>query len=171
MPSSNLALWPAIIHLAWELKPRLVLDVGPGHGKGAVLLREYIGCPPIERVDAVEAWPGYVTERLLCLYDHVYGCDVLELADHELEVYDLVLMIDVIEHLEKDVGAELLARIPGWAIVCTPESFFENPEHEEIPPEQHRSLWSVADFGDRVEHDASQLGGVLVRLRALEVSK
>lgn len=167
MPTSNLAMWPMILQLAKEVKPRRVLDVGPGHGKGAVLLREYVGCPPIERIDAVEAWEPYVTPRLRAAYDTVLVVDVLDMAEHDLASYDLVLMVDVIEHLEKGDGLALLERIPGRVIVCTPMEFFQNPQHLQIPPEAHWSLWSLADFAGRVEMDASQLGGVLVRLGPL----
>lgn len=166
MPSSNLAVWPPLIHLAWELRPRRILDVGPGRGKAGILLREYIGEPPVECIDAVEAEPSYVTPRLRALYDDVYTADVLDVPDTFFRFYDLVLMADVIEHLPKEAGRQLLDHIPGWVIVCTPEEFFHNPAH--LPEsERHRSLWSVADFGDRLEHDASQLGAVLVRLRPL----
>lgn len=139
-----------------------MLDVGPGHGKAGILLREYAG---VERVDAVEAWPAYRTPRLHALYDTVFACDVLDLPPLALRGYELVLMVEVLEHLEKADGLALIDRIPGWIVICTPAAFFQNPEADAIPPERHRSLWSATDFGDRLEHDASQLGGVLVRLR------
>lgn len=167
MPTSNLAMWPAILNMVWRVAPRTVLDVGPGHGKAGILLREYVGCPPIERIDAVEGWDPYITPRMRALYDHVHECDVMLLTEDELEAYELVLMIDVIEHLTKEDGLALLERTPGRVIVCTPENFFQNPEAAAIWTEEHRSLWSVADFGDRVEVNASQLGGVLVCLASL----
>lgn len=163
MPTSNLSLWPTIVHLVWEVQPKWILDVGPGRGKAGVLLREYIGEPPIERIDAVEAETSYITDRLRCLYDDVFIGDVLNVPDEHLDSYDVVLMVDVIEHLEKEAGLELLDRIIGRVVICTPATFFDNPP--ELPEsEKHRSLWSVADFGDRVEVDASRDGGVLVRL-------
>lgn len=171
MPTSNLAVWPAILHLAWEVKPARVLDVGPGFGKGGLLLREYVGCPPIFQIDAVESWEPYVNGRLHAIYDEVIQGDVLEMTDDELARYDLVMMIEVIEHLEKEDGLELLDRIPGYVIVCTPRDFFQNPEAEMIPPEKHRSHWSVVDFGGRADrHDigSQQIGAVLVRLNRKE---
>jgi hypothetical protein len=161
MPTSNLALWPAILDLVWQVHPERVLDVGPGHGKAGVLLREYCGT---EIVDAVEAWEPYVTPRLRAIYDSVWTGDVMDFPPASLDGYDLVLLVDVIEHLSREDGFELLHRIPERVVVCTPAEFFQNPEHEDCPPEKHRSLWSLTDFGDRVEADASALGGVLVRL-------
>lgn len=163
MPSSLLALAPTIIHMVWEKDAKRILDVGPGRGKYGLLIREYVGDP--ERLDAVEMHDGYVSERLRAIYDEVIVEDVCELTDDELERYDLVLMADVIEHIEKDRALKLLERIPGSVIVSTPVEFFENPA--ELPDsERHVSHWTIEDFGERVELDCSQLGAVLVRLRA-----
>lgn len=163
MPTSNLALWPAILNLVAECKPASVLDVGPGHGKGAVLLREYCG---VGTVDAVEAWPPYAEQfKLSVLYDHLFQEDVLSWPRSPFAMYDLVLMVEVIEHMSKEDGLALLERIDCPVVICTPMKFFQNPEHVEIPPEKHRSLWSLEDFGDRVDKDASMYGGVLVRLK------
>ena len=167
VPTSNLALWPTILSLVYQVAPASILDVGPGHGKAGILLREYVGSPPIERLDAVEGWEPYVTARMRALYDHIHERDVMLLSAEELAVYDLVLMVDVIEHLTKDDGLALLERIPGRVVICTPEVFFQNPEARTIWTEEHRSLWCLADFGDRVEADASALGGVVVRLGPL----
>lgn len=168
MPSSKLELAPAILNLAWECKPKRILDIGPGKGKYGLLIREYLN--PVETLDCVEAWPPYLAAFpwLYGIYDHVISADVREMRVEGLGFYDVVLMIDVIEHMDKEAGIQLLERIPGWVIVCTPEQFFQNPEADEIPTEKHRSLWSRADFGNRVDDDRSMLGGVLVRLRALE---
>jgi ribosomal protein RSM22 (predicted rRNA methylase) len=58
MPSSNLVLAPSILAMAAEVKPRRILDVGPGNGKYGLLVREYL--PPLEELVAVEAEPRYV---------------------------------------------------------------------------------------------------------------
>lgn len=171
MPSSNLAIAPVIMHLVWDAKHNFrypikrILDVGPGRGKYAVLLREYVD--PLLIIDAVEAEQRYITPRLRAIYDSVYWEDVT-LMGKRLDNYDLVLMVDVIEHIDKEIALELLNRIPGWIVICTPQEWFQNPEHEEFPFEEHRSLWTAADFGDRLEHDASQLGGLIVRLKPLD---
>ena len=164
MPTSSLAMWPAILHLAWEVKPHRILDIGPGHGKASVLLREYVGSPPIERIDAVEGWEPYIADfDLDALYDAVWSQDAATLTQDQLTPYDLVLMCDVIEHMGREDALALLARIHGRVIVCTPVDFFDNPEG--LPwTETHRSVWQVSDFDGRIEVDASQLGGVLVRL-------
>lgn len=167
MPSSKLELAPTILNMGWVCNPKRILDVGPGKGKYGLLIREYLN--PLERLDCVEAWEPYVSEFpwLAAIYDNLIIGDVRDLSNEHLAEYDVVLMIDVIEHMDKEDGLTLLNRIPGAVIVCTPENFFQNPEADEIPTEKHRSLWELADFGDRVEVDNSQLGGVLVRLKRL----
>lgn len=166
MPTSNLATWPAILNLI-ELAPEhdRILDVGPGYGKAGLLLREYLNTKP-STVDAVEAWPGYVTDRMRCIYDDVLVCNVLDLDPKTLASYDLVLMADVIEHIQKPEALKLLDRIPGYVVVSTPMDFFHNG-HGLPPTEDHVSHWTLEDFGDRVQLDGSMLGGLIIRLNKL----
>lgn len=168
MPTSNLALAPSVIHLVHLAQPhRTVLDVGPGRGKYGLLLREYLSEPP-EVIDAVEVEPSYVSDRLKAVYDRLFVFDVRRFGLNDFALYDVVLMVDVIEHLTKDDGLDLLARIPNRVVICTPAEFFSNgpglPESEE-----HRSVWSLEDFGAvrTIEHDMSAMGGVVVGLGPL----
>jgi hypothetical protein len=172
MPSSALPLVPTNVFTALEHKPRTVLDVGPGHGKYGLLLREY--APWLERLDAVEGEPRYL-ERfpwLERIYDNVIVGDVAELFGMEL-FYDLVLMVDVLEHLDHDAGEALLRRIPGRVIVCTPAVFFQNPEADQgFETERHRSLWTVAELAairplEVEDVYAASIGGILVRMAPL----
>lgn len=149
MPSSSLLAAPQIIHLVHTTpNKRRVLDVGPGWGKYATLLREYLDPRP-EVIDAVEAWGPYVdAHRLRNLYRKVWACDVRDLTDETLARYDVTLMVDVIEHLPLDDGHALLDRIPGVVVLSTPVAFFQNPPG--LPPtETHRSHWTSREF-DRV---------------------
>ena len=168
MPSSNLALAPTIIHLVHVAQPhKSVLDVGPGRGKYGLLLREYLNEPP-EILDAIEVEPSYVTARLRAVYDEVFIDDVRAWTRQDLGFYDVVLLVDVIEHLDKSDGLELLGRIPGRVVICTPEEFFSNGPG--LPPsEEHRSLWSREDFAGvrTIDVDASALGGIIVSLAPL----
>lgn len=171
MPTSNLATWPWIIHLCWEAKPVTVLDVGPGWGKAATLLREYV--PSVKRVEAVEAHAPYIAAHHLDrLYDVVHVGDVCDLDDRALARFDLVLMVEVIEHLTRADGLDLIDRIPGHVVVCTPQEFFPQDDPALPASERHLSLWSIADFEatGRLSADVSQLGGVICRLNPKEAS-
>jgi 2-polyprenyl-3-methyl-5-hydroxy-6-metoxy-1,4-benzoquinol methylase len=118
------------------------LDVGPGHGKYGLLMREYLH--GLDRLDAVEAESRYITPVLWEVYDRVMLADVRELDAFD---YDVVLMADVIEHLEKQDGRELLERITCPVVITTPSVWFQNPEADQgWPTERHRSIWGPQDF-------------------------
>jgi hypothetical protein len=122
-----------------------VLDVGPGRGKYGLILREYLAAPV--RIDAVELEPRYCTERLRAIYDSVLVNDARYLHREFLDRYDLVVMVDVIEHFTLEEGQALLGRVSGAVIITTPTVYFQNPEAEEgWPTEEHKSLWRLADF-------------------------
>lgn len=165
MPTSNLAVWPMLLWLVHSAPHRRILDVGPGHGKAAVLLREYLTEPP-EQIDAVEAHRPYVEAfGLRALYDNVFVTDVVDLPSERLAGYDVVLMADVIEHLDKPAAVDLLGRIPGRVVISTPVEFFSNgPDLPES--ETHRSHWTAADFETtgRVEEIVEETTSWLVRL-------
>lgn len=150
MPSSNLWLAPHLIYsLAGTIPPeerRAILDVGPGHGKYGLLAREYL---KPRRLDAAEAEPRYLEAFpwLRAIYDHVMPEKVELLYRNTLERYDLVFMLDVLEHLDRDTATALLARIPGRVLIATPRDFFQNPEADQgWETERHRSVWTLEEL-------------------------
>lgn len=179
MPTSSLLVAPEVINLVEQVPHRAVLDVGPGWGKYSVLLREYLNDKP-ERVDAVEAWRPYIERhRLERLYDQVFhgdACLPLWYGPASIPVgsaglldrYDLVLMVDVIEHMAKEDALGLLDRIGGRVVICTPVAFFDNGPG--LPPtEEHVSHWEQEDWDKiaterPVEVCHQSQGGWLVRL-------
>ncbi len=108
-----------IVDLVLQLAPRTVLDVGAGDGKYGLLCREYLTAagkhaPGQIKIDAVEAFEKYLTPVHQSVYDRVFVGDIRELAAR-LENYDLVLMIDVFEHLSKAEGKTLMNELAGKA--------------------------------------------------------
>ena len=177
MPTSSLDVWPRLLHLCWQVNPRRILDVGPGHGKAGILLREYIGTVargtgPIERVDAIEAEPRYPAAFpwLRAVYDDLHHGDIVAQGKAMLSFYDLVLFADSLEHIDKADALALLDRIPGRVVLSTPVEFFQKHEADEWPTEAHRSHWHARDFPGRVEHVEELHGALLVRLAPREVA-
>src|SRR5438477_6170404 len=162
MPSSRPNTVPTIIHLLRQLKPRSILDVGVGFGKWGHLFREYTDILEAERdprryerknwqvkIDGIEGHAAYLTEMHRYLYNDIHlgnACDLIT----KLPPYDLVFMGDVIEHLEKPAGMQLLrdawARCNKAIIVTTPKYETGQTDLCGNELERHRSLWGAKDF-------------------------
>lgn len=180
MPSSLLALAPTVVayvdEVARELdRPIRVLDVGVGRGKYGLILREYLG-DRLAGIDGVEAEPRYLEQApwLRAVYDTVLTDDVTTWAGPEFDLYDVVLMLDVLEHLDRGDAVRLLGRIRPRVLVSTPVDFFQNPEAGEYPFETHRSHWTaeaLSEVRPVDRHDvlaAEVFAAVFVRLAELE---
>lgn len=164
---------PQIIHVVQQLRPQSVLDVGKGFGKYGMLLHEYVGLDISRRIepsrslkeqsrlniDAVEVDADLLMPHLEHFYRHVYRGDVAAIQE-ELPRYDLVLMVDVIEHIPKATGERLLRY---WlernepVLVSTPVAFFEQHLFQS-PHEEHVSHWAASDFR-RLGHTTFQYVG------------
>jgi hypothetical protein len=170
MPTGNLLVAERAITFAGTIQEDIkrALDVGCGYGKYGVLLREYLESHPV--VDGVEAWEPYVKDHnLKGIYNKLFIDDVTNLSDKTLSVYDLVMMGDVIEHIEKKSAIKLLGRIPGWIIICTPFDHFHTDSS--LPPtEAHVSHWTKQDFIDtgRLDRYEVSYGSHLVRLSPIK---
>jgi SAM-dependent methyltransferase len=146
-----------------ELDPRHVLDVGPGAGTWAALLRE--NRHPV--LDCIEAHGPYVERfRLGVLYDHVFvgdvrqwdwgGCDYVTVAESDTPVgqgipkwtWDLIILGDVLEHMTKPealaVVDQALAHTDAVLVVVPVGEWPQGPE-EGNPLEAHVSTWDEAD--------------------------
>lgn len=83
-----------------------VIDVGAGEGRWGKYLQG--SCP----VDAIEPDTTYVMKYSLnALYDNVFYMKAEEFE--RWGCYDLVIMFDVLEHLDPDAARLLLERISG----------------------------------------------------------
>lgn len=154
MPTSLLEQWPEILRVAGTVEPRRVLDVGAGCGKAAVLFREYV--PSLVSIDALDAHAPYIdTLRLGGLYNSCFALPFEEFPPGWFPRYDLVLMVDVIEHIEEGSAVPALRRIARHLLVCTPDVFEQTWEPGMAESERHVSVWTpamVQDIGfDTVE--------------------
>lgn len=157
MPTSNLHLISDIVELIVTANPRSVLDVGVGFGKYGVLAREYLelldGRAVYDdwqrEIDGIEIFNGYLTGLHEAIYDRIFNGDAAEvLPGLPEQAYDLVLLIDIIEHFDRPTGLEILhqcLRVGRNVIVSTPLGFFTQEGYGN-PHEQHRSLWSGEDM-------------------------
>lgn len=145
--SSILGQWDRIIN-AVESSPwphERILDVGAGHGKAAVLLREYLNVKP-SVINAIEPNPDYAFQ-LQGIYDGPIGIvDARDMEPGDWAPYDTVLMADVIEHIPWGDGMRLLQTIPGQIIVSTPVQPLL-ADNEGVPAlERHVCEWTLNNF-------------------------
>ncbi len=113
-----------------------VLDIGPGSGTYADLLGH--ACT----LDAVEAWPDYLTEfDLTAKYRHILIHDVRTVGDLLPTRYDLVIFGDVLEHMTPTEAADVWDWAPTVAdrgLVSLPlDHWPQHAEHGGNPHEAH----------------------------------
>jgi len=141
-----------------KLRPESVLDVGCGFGLWGFLCRLYLDVFPGRRyrenwkirIEGVEVFPKYIMPHQEFLYDKIHIGKVEEIFD-ELDEFDLYIFGDVLEHLPKQSGLQILDRacqkankgvlinVPlgeGWLREGTDENEYE----------AHVSLWGLEDF-------------------------
>jgi SAM-dependent methyltransferase len=161
MASSFIEQLPAIIHIIEKLAPKNVLDIGKGFGKYGFLIHEYVGIDNKKKldpkkslkdlshilIDAVEVDEDLILPHLSHLYTTIYFGDVLKLYK-DFPVYDLILMVDIIEHIDKKEALNMLKyflKNGSKILIATPKLFFEQ-ELYESEFEHHVSHWTINDF-------------------------
>lgn len=158
MPSSHIFQINQILDLMIRTAPKSILDIGVGCGKFGFLAREYLENTDHNkkfnfnwkiRIDGIEGWEDYFSPIYEHVYDKVYQDNALKILPQIQDTYDLVLLIDVLEHFEFDEGQKILnecKRIGKNVIVSTPKDVdFEQYGHEN-PLEQHKSQWNNKNF-------------------------
>lgn len=84
-------------------KGSTVLDIGAGSGKWGIALKENF------IIDAVEVWQENIDKfKLNEIYRKVYKSDIL---DFEFEYYDIIIMGDILEHLEVEQAQNLINKL------------------------------------------------------------
>jgi 2-polyprenyl-3-methyl-5-hydroxy-6-metoxy-1,4-benzoquinol methylase len=185
MASSFSSQIPVILHLLGKLQPKSVLDVGKGFGKYGFLLHEYVGIDNAQRpqptlslrdqsrivIDAVESNPDYMWPHLDQIYRQVYSARIEDVFKSGLPAYDLVLMIDVIEHLTKESGLDIVRHFIhlGYKVIMsTPRRFFQQ-ELYGSDDEHHLSHWTPSDFNGVCKYDYQNCDDGQVFLLSREV--
>ena len=163
MPTSQLNQLPQIIELILFTNPEKMLDIGVGFGKYSFLSREYLELWDdkgelsnwtnrskwTRRIDGIEVFKGYLTPVHNFIYDNVYIGNVLDILPTIGIVYDLILLIDVLEHLNYEEGLNLLeiCRDNGRNIlISTPKDIGKRVITVGNPYETHKFQWKKEHF-------------------------
>lgn len=157
MPTSQHYQIPKILDVIIALNPMSMLDIGTGFGKYGFLAREYLelwdGREDYEhftrRIDGVEIYKKYLTPVHKYIYDHIYEGNAMDVVPELKEKYDLIMIIDVLEHFEKEDGKKLLKtllRKGRGVLVSVPKDIGDQGEVFGNVHETHHAEWEKSDF-------------------------
>lgn len=144
-----------ILEILLQLEPKSVLDIGMGSGKYGVLCRECLDVwlgETLERrarIDGIEGHAPYVTDLHRAVYDEILIGDALELVPHLTRRYDVALLIDVFEHIERAAGARLLdavRRVSSSVLVSVPVHYWPQGADFGNELERHRAHYTPRDL-------------------------
>lgn len=157
MPTSDFFNITPMMYVIAQLRPQSLLDVGCGFGKYGVLVREYLDvwherydCGSWKcRIVGVDGFAAYRNPIWDYVYQEVIVGDAQEVVPRLEGPFDVSLLADVIEHLEKEAACRLVAACLEKSAVCivsTPKEFY--PQHDVMHNEfeRHRCLWAAGDF-------------------------
>jgi len=153
MPSGRPNIISPVIDLIMRINPDSILDVGSGFGKWGFLLREYLEvwqgrlCPKDwkKRIDAIEIFKEYTKLPWYdIIYNNIYNQDITK-NNEILANYDLILFMDVIEHIKKEEGLKMLKKAKHY-IISTPNYISGQGTMFGNIYETHISQWSQNDF-------------------------
>lgn len=127
-------------------KMESVLDVGCG--SNSPLAKIYKNFYSVG-VDVFE--PSIKKSKKEKIHDNYKLGDVLKISKYfKQKSFDVVIALDLIEHLEKNDGLNLLKQMELIAkrkiILLTPNGFVEQHPVEENPYQVHKSGWKIDDF-------------------------
>ena len=157
MPSSHWYQLNEIMELIIFSQPKSILDVGIGFGKYGFLSREYLELFDGREkyndwkrtIDGIEIFQNYLTSLNKMIYDKIYLGDALSILPTLDKKYDLILLVDILEHFNYDDGIRLLKMCEQQGsntIISTPRHFFRQREMFSNPYEVHKFLYKKKHF-------------------------
>lgn len=162
VPIGCSSLVPYVVREIHRLRPNKILDVGIGMGFYGAVVRQWrdYGVGRFCGLYGVEPWDAYRNE-VWETYNDVYIGTVGDLFDggrHVLDGWvkpsgmDLILLLDVIEHMEFDEGEQAIANLRsilalnGALLIGTPAVFMSQGLVHGNVYETHRTLWEPEMF-------------------------
>jgi len=140
-----------------ELPPFKILDIGCGFGKWGFLIRDYFEVLIGQKFNkedwkidiiGVEPFKKCITKIQKELYNEIIQKDIFEVLN-QLNSFDLIIMGDVIEHIEKEKAHKLLKKLFKHSkniLISTPLGFMPQGAWAGNEKEIHKSGWKLSDF-------------------------
>jgi Glycosyltransferase len=130
-----------------QIKPKLVLDVGPGGGTYSQLIQDKLGAKWV----GVEIWEPYVQEyNLKNLYDDVIISDIRDF-DYNIGSIDLIIAGDIIEHLPYEDAIKVINKFKASCknfIISIPIAPLPQRELYGNINETHHYQWTFSEMRD-----------------------
>ena len=158
MPTSTYSHIPTVIRFLQIVMPSSILDIGLGNGKMGFIARDFLDVMLGERykkedwevkIDGIEVFPDYIQEHQKAIYSDIYIGDAFEVID-TLGKYDLIIIGDVLEHLEKKKVWQFLDKCAthcNYLIINIPlGEKWTQPAVYGNPYEEHISFWDHEEF-------------------------
>lgn len=128
---------------------KTLLDVGCGANSPVQTFNKNLHCVG---VDAFE--PSIERSKKKKIHNEYVQADVLAIdTKFAPESFDIVVALDLIEHLEKSDGLKLLDMMESIAarkvVVYTPNGFLPQGDRESNPWQVHLSGWTTEEFRNR----------------------
>lgn len=129
-----------------------------------------LGCGPdspirycdVEYSLGVDAFKPYIRESKKKKTHNDYLLADITKAKFKPRSFDAVLLIDVLEHLEKEQGKKLLQKAEKWAkkklVISAPNDFLPQASIDDNPFQAHRSGWAVEEM-EKLGYKAHGMAG------------
>jgi SAM-dependent methyltransferase len=140
-----------------------ILDVGCGQGGPMKFINRHKRFYTV----GVDIFEPYMSEgKRQGIHDEYVLCDVRKLP-FPRKSFDIVLCMEVLEHLEREAGLKLLASLEEIArkqvIISTPVGRYKQRPYDQNPHQEHKTIWSPNELkrlGYQVRgHGIRKIGG------------
>lgn len=123
MPSCDPKIISAAVPLIQRVNPKKIIEFGIGLGKWGLLCREYLDgwqSRPFAKdwkthLTGVEPFAAYVQDHQRAIYNEIFIAEALPWLDGEIDFglpsvdnVDLILAMDVLEHMHKETALEVI---------------------------------------------------------------
>jgi hypothetical protein len=157
MPTSRYSKLSEIMELVVLTDPESILDIGVGFGKYGFLSREYLelwdGREKYDdwkvRIEGIEVFKGYSTPVYDFIYDRIHIGNAIDILPDLKTNYDLILLIDILEHFDYKEGIKLLEECKERGrniIISTPKNIGSQKDAFGNPFETHKFQWRKKHF-------------------------
>jgi len=148
MPYSSFIFDAAIAEIIKLIKPKIFFDLGSGAGKYGLMVKKI---DPSIKTIALEIEKNYIKKfNLRSIYKQVLNISATDLIQPKYfdSIFDVVMAGDILEHLKKSEGIDLLNFLIyrcRWMIIEFPCRYLQNIVNGHSS-EAHISIWAENDF-------------------------